>query len=229
MNAAAQDTSILRQTMVDCQLRTFDITDADVLASVGAVPREMFLPRHLGPVAYSDSTIEIVDGDTRRSLMIPMVMARMMQSAEIKSTDKVLCIGDGGGYGAAVLASLAAEVVTLDDQESFTRQAKAAFEKLGLENVSAVTGALNEGVESAAPFDVILICGAIEGAPAKLMQQLTDGGRLLAIEKSDGSVDGKAGQVVRYDTSRGISGRLPLFCANAPLLPGFAAKAGFVF
>lgn len=227
MNAVSEDLAAARQTMVDCQLRTFDVSDLDVLARARTIPREMFLPSRLRALAYSDKAIAVGDGVERRTLLAPMVLARMIQDASIGPQDNVLCIAGGWGYSAALIAGLARQVISLEDSKTHTDAATAAFARLGLENARAVTGRLAAGLTSSAPFDVILIEGAIETRPYGLMLQLADQGRLLAIENLSDEVG--AGRVVRFLKGNDVIGKQNLFNASAPVLAEFAAPRSFVF
>ncbi len=226
MEATAQDFAQLRQTMVDCQLRTFDVTDHSVLGRMAEVPREMFLPVEMVPVAYSDKACTISAGGKSRQLLAPMVLARMLQAAAITPLDNVLCVGGGSGYGAAVVAGLAGRVVALECEAEFTAKASENFGRLGLSNVRAVTGPLGEGNTAGAPFDVIVLEGAIERAPSSLLLMLGAHGRLITIEKKAGEA---AGRAVRYDRSGGVTGSQRLFNCNGRVLPGFEAVGGFRF
>lgn len=226
MNATKEDFSELRQTMVDCQLRTFDITDLAVLERFEEVPREKFLPAKLHIVAYSDRAIELGEENGGRTLLAPMILARMIQEAGIRPTDKILCVGDPTGYAAAILSGLAEHVVSLDSDQQAVERSAEAVAQLGLTNVQTVAGPLEEGVSSAAPFDVVLICGAVQKAPALLQRQLAAGGRLVAIETIGTALSGRA---IRIDSSAGGYGKRPLFSAPADILPGFTDDPEFVF
>lgn len=229
MNAIDETLAPLRQTMVDCQLRTFDVTNHAVLARMAAVPRELFLSENLRPLAYSDSAIEVVSGNARRRLLAPMVLARLLQGAEIEADDTVLCVGGGSGYGAAIAAGLAQSVVSLEDEPGFAAMAQAGFSALGLANAQTATGALDRGWGSAAPFDVIVVEGAMEGGPSALLDQLAEGGRLVGIETLPGASQSGAGRAVCYEKTGGVFGSKRLFSCNAPTLTGFAPARQFSF
>lgn len=222
-------TAELRQTMVDCQLRTFDVTDHGVLARMADVPRELFLPENLISVAYSDKAIELTAGSTRRRLLAPMVLARMLQGADITDDANVLCIGGGSGYGAAIVAGLAKRVIALESDGSFSNMAEAGLLTLDISNVQAITGNLVAGYASAGPFDVIIIEGAVETTPSNLLGQLAEGGCLVCIEAQAGAAQAGAGRAVRYQKSAGAMGRQYLFSCAAATLPEFARAAEFSF
>ena len=103
-----------RRTMVDCQIRTFDVTDQPLLARMLDVPREDFLPPELAPLAYSDTGLQLKSGGERRTLLPLLVLARLIQGAGVRSADKVLDVGAATGYSSALLAGLAGRVVALE-------------------------------------------------------------------------------------------------------------------
>lgn len=218
-------TATLRHTMVERQLRPFDVTDVPLLERFLDVPRELFLSDSLAPLAYSDLAVAVKSaGGRRRSLLPPLVLARMLQAAEIKATDKALDIG-GAGYSAALLAGLAEKVVALEcDPDLFTR-ARAGLDAMGYENVQLELGPLEEGCRASAPYDVIIVEGHVQAGLDALFEQLTPDGRLLAIV----TPEPRGGQqVVRFERQAGrAAGERPLFSANAPVLDGFVQAPGF--
>jgi protein-L-isoaspartate(D-aspartate) O-methyltransferase len=215
------DAAAARRMMVDGQVRTADVTAADVLDAMLAVPREQFLPAALAPIAYADSDVTVAKG---RVLLRPMVLAKLLQAAKVQAGERVLDVGCAAGYSAALLARLAGSVVALEEDAELARQAKQALAAAGAANVEVVNGPLAAGWAAGAPYDVIFLDGATEIVPEALGRQLKPGGRLIAVETS--SVAGKA------TVYRLIEGRLvgrPVFDASARLLPGFAAQPAFVF
>ncbi|MDP4593579.1 MAG: protein-L-isoaspartate O-methyltransferase [Beijerinckiaceae bacterium] len=235
----SSDTAQLRLTMVDCQLRTFDVTDHAVLARMTAIPREAFLPSELFPLAYSDRAIDLGVGATQRRLLAPMVLARMVQAAKISKKDTVLCVGGGSGYGAAIVSGLARQVVALESSAALSELAQNGFASLALVNARVVTGDLPAGAPSDAPFDVIIVEGAIETRPENLLAQLASGGRLLTIETQAGAAVSRAYQAVRYEKavqqeessggSASVAGSTRLFSCAGTVLPCFAATREFAF
>jgi protein-L-isoaspartate(D-aspartate) O-methyltransferase len=229
IGAAVEASASLRQTMVDRQLRPFDVTDVLVLQRFLDVPRELFLPDEFASLAYSDNAITLRDADGRktRTLLPPLVLARFIQNADIKSTDSVLEIAGGTGYSAALLSGLAASVVSLESETELAEQAKANLAVLGAANIRVESGALEKGVPATAPYDVILVLGAVEDGLDQLLAQLTPNGRLLAIRRSD---QWSGQQALRFERSNGqAAGERPLFDASAPILPGFEKAPAFVF
>ncbi|MFZ9501666.1 MAG: protein-L-isoaspartate O-methyltransferase family protein [Beijerinckiaceae bacterium] len=215
----------LRRTMVDRQLRTFDVTDADVLSAVIATPREPFVSGHVDSLVYSDANLSAQGGKTKRRLLTPMAVARALQLAHVSATDRVLDVAGSGGYSAALASRLAREVVALDDDRGFVDQAEFGFKGLGLSNARATFGDLGAGLPGEGPFDVILIGGAVEEEPEALLAQLADGGRLLAVR----SASDASGQMTLWERAGGVIGSRPLFGAPADSLPAFARRPSFAF
>lgn len=211
-----------RRMMVDCQIRTFDVTDIEVLTAFDTVRREDFLPPDRHSLAYSDKPIALADG-AGRTMLTPMVLARMIQLAEVSPGAKVLDVGGGSGYGAAILAELGADVVALESQPELTERARGAFAAAN-SGVEAVAGPLAEGYAAGAPYDVILVEGAIQRSPDALLGQLAEGGRLVCI---DGGA--RPGRVTIYVRSGDHFGSRSVFDASAPILDGFERVEAFVF
>lgn len=213
-----------RRNMVDGQLRTNKVTDAALLAAMGDLPREAFLPEQLRGIAYVDEDIPLGRG---RFLMEPMVQARLIQAAEIKPGDRVLDVGCGCGYSSAVLARLAKSVVAIEADPALAERARENLASVGAANASVVTGAHDKGHPDLAPYDVIVVEGAIEQLPRAIGEQLSFGGRMVTVwaERRD---NGRAtGEAVLFKGRPAT--RVPLFDAATPLLPGFAAEPSFVF
>jgi len=215
------DFSAARRHMVESQIRTSKVVDEAVIAAMSEVPRERFVPGPLQAVAYIDEDLKVGDG---RYLMEPMVLARLLQEAGAMPSDVVLDIGSGAGYGAAVLARIAATVFALESDEVLAAKAAELFTELGLDNVVPVDGALMEGCPKHAPFNVIVIEGAVETIPDAIVDQLGDGGRLVAVVQERGI--GRATVVTRNGNH--LSRRV-VFDAAVPVLPEFRKPAGFVF
>ncbi|MDT2022005.1 protein-L-isoaspartate O-methyltransferase [Methylocella sp. CPCC 101449] len=217
----------LRQTMVDCQLRTFDITNRDVLAAALDVPREIFAPGVASAVVYSDRMLDI-PGSQGRAMPAPMVVARLLQAADLSPTDKVLVVGSGTGYTAALAGRIAGNVVALDNEAALTEAASANFARIGAANIQAVTGDLAAGAPAQAPFDVIVIDGAIEAEPEGLFEQLAEGGRLYTIVLPEGAA-GWRGKASVFEKNSGRVGSRVLFDAAARPLEAFRRKPAFSF
>jgi protein-L-isoaspartate(D-aspartate) O-methyltransferase len=226
MGMQMTDFAASRRQMVDCQVRTCDVTDPRLIAALQELPRERFVPGSLASVAYFDGDLpvgEAKDGHSPRCLLKPLVLAKLIQAAEISVGDHVLDIGCTTGYAAAVLARLAGSVVALDESPELLRRARSNLAELGIGNVTVVEGPLKNGWSAAAPYDAIIFNGATEIVPVDLARQLKDGGRLACVL---GSAPGKA--MLYRKVGGDLSGR-SVFDAAAPVLPGFAATPEFVF
>jgi protein-L-isoaspartate(D-aspartate) O-methyltransferase len=228
-NMTVDTFAALRLTMVDSQLRTFDVTDRAVIERFLAVERDKFVPPQLSDLAYSDMPLKIApakSGVSERRLLAPMVLARLLQAAAVKTGEHVLDVAPGTGYSTAILAGLTPNVVALESDPDLQASTKAALATSGL---PVFGGPLNEGVASAAPFDVILINGAVEAHLDALFAQLRDGGRLLTILRSAIPANQHASRAVLFEKNSGEISRRGLFDAAAPLLDAFRAEPTFVF
>lgn len=165
-----------RKTMVDTQLRTRDITDKNVLDVMGEVPRHEFVPPQSLSVAYKDHPVPIGYGQT---ISQPYIVALMTQSLDLKPDFRVLEIGTGSGYQAAVLAELVDEVYTIEIVDELAQSAYARLEKMGYENIEVRNADGYSGWEEYAPFDAIIVTAAANHIPPLLLQQLKDGGKLI--------------------------------------------------
>jgi protein-L-isoaspartate(D-aspartate) O-methyltransferase len=210
-----------RRTMVDCQIRPSDVTDRALLAAFLEIPRERFVPADRASVAYLDRDLFV---DPKRALLKPMVLARMIQAAEIKPGDRALDVAAGTGYSSAILGRLAAAVTALEDDAERSRRCGDLLAQIGAGNVAAVCGPLDAGWPAGAPYDVILVDGACETEPQSLLRQLGEGGRLVAVMGT-----GPDGKATLFRRDRGEIGSRTLFDAAAPALPAFAKAPAFVF
>jgi protein-L-isoaspartate(D-aspartate) O-methyltransferase len=217
------DFAAQRTKMVESQIRTEDVTDRNVIAAMAAVPREKFVPERMAELAYIDQDLAIAGmGMGGRFLMKPATLARLLQAAGVAPTDHVLDVGCGLGYAAAVLARLAASVVALEEDTALSAGAR---KQLGdLANVEVVEGRLEEGHKARAPYDLILVEGAVEVVPEALLDQLGEGGRLVAVVGY-----GRAASATVFTKADGDVGDRPAFDADVPPLPGFRRPRGFVF
>lgn len=215
------DFAAARKQMVDSQLLPNKVTDARLVEAMGSVPREAFVPQAMRGVAYMDEDLQVAPG---RYVIEPMVFARMLQEAGIRNTDAVLDVGCATGYSAAVLAKLGSVVVAVEEDAGLAAQASANLAATGAENAAVTTAPLNAGYPGQAPYDVIVLEGAVEEVPAALIEQLAEGGRLVAVLAGRG-----IGKATLYTRRDGVVGQRQLFDAGLPLLPGFSREAGFVF
>ncbi|MGI9401096.1 MAG: protein-L-isoaspartate O-methyltransferase family protein [Rhizobiaceae bacterium] len=216
----ASDFAHVREQMVDCQIRTSDVTDPNVISAFLTVPREEFLPEQSKALAYCDSPLQTGD----RMLMAAASMAKLLQAAEIKDTDVVLDIGCGSGYSAAVISRMCQFVVALESDRELGNIASDNLARLEYDNSVVVEGPLADGYPTEGPFDVIFLGGSIEELPDGLLAQLRPGGRLIAVEGSGNAAVAKIW--INNDTN--ISAR-PLHNCAIPPLAGFAKKPSFIF
>ena len=215
------DAAAARRHMVDGQIRTADVTNPNLIAAMQAVPREKFVPPDVADQAYRDGDIGIGHG---RALVRPIVLGKLLQGANLRAGDEVLVVGCGTGYSAAVLAHMGAAVVALEEDPDLVRRAESALAGAGAGQVTVASGPLVAGWPQAAPYDVMLLDGAIEITPEVLGRQLKPAGRLVAVFGR-----GPAAKAMIYRLIEGQLVGRPIFDAAAPLLPGFAAPPAFVF
>jgi protein-L-isoaspartate(D-aspartate) O-methyltransferase len=165
-----------RQRMVEQQLKPRGIKDERVLAAMGKVPREEFVPADVRPSAYEDGPLPIGYDQT---ISQPYVVAFMTEQLRPKQSDRVLEIGSGSGYQAAILGELVAEVYTIEIVEPLAKSAEATLQRLGYNNVHIKVGDGYKGWPEEAPFDAIIVTCAPEKVPQPLVDQLEDGGRMV--------------------------------------------------
>jgi len=170
------DFAAARTRMVERQLRRRGIEDERVLAAMGEVPREAFLPEALRDRAYEDSALPIA---AEQTISQPWIVAAICQALELEGSELVLEVGTGSGYSAAVLARLAAHVVSIERHEPLSREAAETIEALRVRNVEIVVGDGSLGVPERAPFDAIAVHASAPAPPRALIGQLADGGRLV--------------------------------------------------
>lgn len=216
------DYALARQNMVESQVRTNRVTNERLIAAMSELPRELFVPESQRGIAYVDEDIPIGGG---RYLMEPMVLARLLQAAEAGPHDLALEIGCGTGYGAAVIGRLCGAAIALESDANLAARAVTLLGELGIDNVAVVDGPLVGGYPKQAPYDVILFSGAVAEVPQAIMDQLADGGRLLAVVDRGRGM----GQATLFIRRSGTVSSRVLFDAATPLLPGFEKQEGFVF
>lgn len=208
--------------MVESQIRPSDVTDRRILRAMRDVPRELFVPEAFRSLAYSDGGVRL--GTPGRSLMAPRTFAKLLQVAVIDPTSSVLIVGCGAGYSAVVVAHLAGEVVALECDETLAAEARKLLVGISADNVKVVTGDLQDGWVQEAPYDAIIVEGALTTPPGALLPQLKDGGRLVAILKR-----GPVGKAVVWTRQAAVFGAADVFDASSDILPGFEAVPEFAF
>jgi protein-L-isoaspartate(D-aspartate) O-methyltransferase len=165
-----------RNAMVERQIARRGVTNPVILNAFRTVPRDAFVPEAMREFAYSDSPLPIAESQT---ISQPYIVASMIDAAEVGPGHRVLEVGAGSGYAAAVLSRIAAEVFAIERYESLAREAAERVRKLGYGNCSIVAGDGMAGLPPEAPFDAILVAARSETVPAALKQQLKVGGRLV--------------------------------------------------
>ncbi len=209
-----------RRHMVLSQLRPNRITNDRVADAMNTVPREEFVPKELRGVAYLDEDLEVAPG---RFVVEPRVFARLLQEADIGSTDVVLDIGCGTGYSSAVLGFLAQAVVAIESDPALVETASEILSRLECDNVAVVEGALAEGNAKQGPYNVIHINGSISTVPQSLLDQLAEGGRLICVLGSN------PGVATVYRRQGGDFFPRAAFDASVPPLPDLMVAAPFEF
>jgi protein-L-isoaspartate(D-aspartate) O-methyltransferase len=168
--------------MVERQLRRRGISDERVLAAMGEVPRHEFVPESQRGRAYADSALPIGEGQT---ISQPWIVAAICQALELRGSERVLEIGSGSGYSAAVLSRLAATVIGVERHESLAAEARRALDRVGLENVELLVGDGSRGLPGRAPFEAIAVHATAPAPPRSLLRQLAEGGRLVVPVAAD--------------------------------------------
>jgi protein-L-isoaspartate(D-aspartate) O-methyltransferase len=219
------DFATARQKMVDGQVRPSDVTDIRILDAMLAVPREAFVPETRQALAYLDLDLDVSEaGASKRYLIKPAVLAKMLQAAEIKASDSVLVVGCATGYAAAIVARLASKVTATESDSALAAKAQAILARNGCGDVAVQTAPAADGDPANAPYDVIVLNGATEIVPERLYRQLRDGGRLVGVFAMS-----RPARATIVTASRGDFGHRALFDAAAPLLLGMEQVPAFVF
>ncbi len=222
MTADPMDTRVARMNMVESQVRTNKVIDRRIIDTLLELPREEFLPPSLRSTAYVD--VDLPMGN-RRFAMEPMVLARLVQAAEVRSGDQALDFGAGSGYASALLARLTVDVVAFESDSTLAALARTALAKHGAPQVSLIESPLTDFSKLRGSFDVILINGAVAEIPSALTDRLEEGGRLVTVTRSAGGV----GHAVLVKKMLGVLSQRVLFDANTPFLAEFAPVESFVF
>jgi protein-L-isoaspartate(D-aspartate) O-methyltransferase len=200
--------------MVECQLRPQGVTDRAVVEAMGRIERERFLPNHTRPLAYVDRGVAIGDG---RFLAAPAVLGQLLTQMAPERGQKALVVGAGTGYSSAVLAAIGLDVVALETSAALAAAARE-------QDVDVFEGPLEAGYVSAAPYDQILIDGAVDYIPQPIIDQLADGGRL-----GTAIVDRGITRLVIGRKAGGAFGFFSIGDAGVPALPGFSRAKEFTF
>ena len=213
------DFAVMRHAMVASQLRTSGVNDPRVIEAMASVPREDFVPAEWRSLAYRDTGVPLPGG---RRTNIPLATGRLLTEAGLVPSDRVLLIGAAGGYTAAVLARLVASVVAVETDPTLAAAAREAL--AGEAKVTVVEAPLQAGASDHAPYDVLVIDGAVEAIPDTLVEQVAPNGRAVA-----GLVDRG---VTRLASGRRTAGgfRMVDFAdVECAILPGFTRPRSFTF
>jgi len=208
----------MRRAMVASQLRTTGVNDPRVVAAMGEVPRERFVPADRLALAYADALVPVAPG---RALNPPMALGRLLSEARLDGSERALVIGAATGYSAAVLVRLVASVVALEEDDELFAFARKALKDGGVE---LVKGPLARGYAKGAPYDFILIDGAVETVPPVIVDQVADGGAIALALLDQGISRLAIGRV-----AAGAFGTTVFADAATAFLPGFARPRIFSF
>ena len=225
------DFQTARRAMVDGQIRTSDVTDPRLIAAMLDIPREAFVPPSFAALAYADRNLPLEDDGEiaagrrpSRLLVRPMVLARLVQAADLEPQDRVLVVGAGTGYSAAVVSQLVASVTALEEDAKLAARARAVLAERGIGSANVVEGPLVQGWPAAGSYDAILFDGGVEWIPEAFFSQLAVTGRLVAVV-----IAGVVGKGTVFRSERHQASGRALFDAMAPMLPGFKKAPTFVF
>ena len=209
--------TLARKNMVDCQLKPNKIKDNEVINAFSNVPREMFVKKNHIKHAYLDDNLSLGNG---RLLLNPLILSRLIQALELKKNETILNIASGTGYSVVILSYLAGTVLGIESDKNLLEKSSELLLKLEVNNAAIIKGDLKEGFIKQAPYDAILIEGAVEEVPELILTQLSEKGKLVTIQ-SNVSGYGKAILIERVNNNyiKNI-----LFDAYVPLLSVFKTK-----
>lgn len=220
-----KDRAYPRFNMVNCQLRPNGVGEVRLIQAFETVPMEAFVPPAIQALVYMDADLPLTQGSIlKRWLLAPLTLGKLLQLAGIRPMDKVLVVGCGNGYSLALAARLATHVVGVESHEGLANSARAYGKGQEIPNIQVVIGALSVGYPKEAPYDVILIEGAVDKIPPILTQQLSpQNGRLVTIIKEETRF-GKGVLITRTDDTLN---QVDKFEASCPYLPEFEPTKGF--
>jgi protein-L-isoaspartate(D-aspartate) O-methyltransferase len=218
-----------RQIMVDGQVRPSDVHDLRLIGAMLDIPREAFVAKDLAALAYADCDLPLdgalgAPGSASRWLIKPMVLARLLNALGLGPEHRLLVVGAGTGYSAAVASRLAGAVIALEEDAKLAERARGLLSEFGFGAVAVVQGPLTAGWPASGPYDAVVVDGGVELVPQALLRQLTETGRLAAVV-----VSGMLGKAMLCEAEGGEASSWPLFDAMAPVLPGFRKAPKFVF
>lgn len=214
------DFATRRRMMVDTQIRPSDVTKFPIIEAMLSVPRELYVPDEHREAAYVGEHLSLGGG---RVVLDPRVLAKMLDALDVQPDELVLDIGCGLGYSTAVLARMAEAVVAVEEDAALAADAQSILSEQSVDNAAVIEGALASGDPKHGPYDVVILQGAVEHMPDALLQQVKDGGRIIAIFQ-----EGALGVCrVGYKIDGEVSWRFA-FNAGAPVLPAFERQNAFV-
>jgi protein-L-isoaspartate(D-aspartate) O-methyltransferase len=216
---SAGELATMRQAMVASQLRPNAVSDQRVLVAMSSIPREAFVPADVSSMAYRDTALPVAGG---RAINLPMVTGRMLTEAYLEKHDRVLLIGAAGGYTAAILAQIVAEVVAVEQDAALAGLARGAL--AGFANVTLIEGPLAAGHADGGSDEVLIVDGAIEHVPDALVGQVRTGGRVVT-----GLVENGVIRLASGRKTTGGFGLAPFLDSDCVMLPGFSTPPGFRF
>ncbi|HMT79994.1 MAG: protein-L-isoaspartate O-methyltransferase [Betaproteobacteria bacterium] len=211
-----------RFNMIEQQIRPWDVLDPQVLDLLFVVKREDFVPPAYRNLAFADMEIPLGGG---QQMLAPKIEAKMLQELGLKKTDKVLEIGTGSGYMAALLAARADHVVTVETRPELIEMAKQNFERAGITNITVERGDGAKGWAQRGPYDAIVVSGSLPAVPDALLKQLRVGGKLAVVV---GEAPVMEAQLITC-TADGIYNTVNLFETVIPALDGVEVKGSFTF
>jgi protein-L-isoaspartate(D-aspartate) O-methyltransferase len=220
--APAMNIEQARFNMIEQQIRPWDVLDQSVLSLLAVVRREDFVPPACKALAFVDTQVPLPNG---RSMLEPKVEARLVQELEVHKHERVLEVGTGSGYTAALLGHRAQQVITLETDPALVEFARTNLQRAGLANVSVRQADGSRGLPDEAPFDVILLCGSVADVPPGVLAQLKVGGRLAAIV---GQLPVMRATLFTRSNEHDFAS-VELFDTVAPRLAGFDEPSRFKF
>jgi protein-L-isoaspartate(D-aspartate) O-methyltransferase len=216
------DFLMMRKNMVKGQVLPENVVNPLLIDALFTIPREQFVPCQLARIGYMDAHFPLKKD---RFLLRPATLARLLEALNPQSSDNILYVGAGTGYGPALLNHLAAHIVALDSEEALTQEAERLVKELNLSSIEVVLGPLIEGWENASPYDKIFIEGCVNFIPIKIASQLQEGGQLITIKQDKRNKRVAA----KIEKKQGIFTEIHLFDAFAPRLMSFQEQKTFVF
>jgi protein-L-isoaspartate(D-aspartate) O-methyltransferase len=216
------DFTVARRNMVACQVRPSQVTDPRILAAMGELARERFVPKPKQTIAYIDEDVEIAPG---RFLMEPTTAARLASAADIEPTDNVLVIAPATGYLASLAGRLGGSVFALEQDAELAKRMSTLVTDMALDNTVIVEGPHQDGWAKESPYDVILVDGCIPEVPDAILDQLAEGGRMVCVIGEPG----KVGRMTLFGKRNGNVSHRILSDAMVQPVPGFEQAPRFVF